>query len=161
MTSVSKSLSECTLLSNVPDQVQMQERGLLPSQQVRLSTQSGRLPLPTQGDGGVCALALRVQVHQGGPRCAGAAVPRAQGAVAAAAGRRAEGPGQRVQLPGVGPPGGGGPRTGGELQRLGSLQGADEGEGSRVRDGRSGGLTPLGDREDDGGLREAGDVEDF
>lgn len=111
----------------------------------------------------VRALALHVHVHQVGPRGgggAGAAVPRAEGAVAAAARRRAERPGQRAQLPGVGShPGRGGPRSGGELQRLGSLQGADEAERERVGEGRRRGFASMGDREDGGGVGEAGDFQ--
>lgn len=105
-------------------------------------------------------LALHVHVHQVGSCGAGAAVPRTEGAVAAAARRRAEGPGERAQLPGVrSHPGRRGPRPGGELQRLGSLKGADEAERKLVGDWWSGSFTPMGDRVDDGWVREAGDVQ--
>lgn len=108
----------------------------------------------------VQTLALHVHVHQVGPRGAGAAVPRTEGAVTAAARRRAECAGERAQLPGVGShPGRGGPRPGGELQRLGPLQWADEAERVRVRDRRSGGFTPMGDWKEGRGVRETRDVQ--
>lgn len=130
------------------------------SLRVLLSTQSCRLQLPTQRDGGVRTLALHVHVHQVGPGGASAAVARTERTVAAAARRRAQGPRERAQLPGVRSyPSRGGPRPGGKLQRLGSLQGADEAESVRVGDGRSGSFTPMGDWEDGGGVREARDVQ--
>lgn len=131
------------------------------SRRVLLSTQSGTLPLSTQRDSLVRTLALHVHVHQArsrGAGAAGAAVPRAEGAVAAAARRRAEGPGEGAQLPGVGSHPGG-PRPGGELQRLGSLKRADEAVRNRVRDRWSRGFTAMGDREDDGGVGQPGDVQ--
>lgn len=110
----------------------------------------------------VQTLALHVHVHQVGPCGAGAAVARTERAVTAAARRRAEGPGERAQLPRVGShPGRGGPWPGGELQCLGSLQRADEAERIHVGDRRSGGFTPMGNWEDGGGLREAGDLQGF
>lgn len=130
------------------------------SLRVLLSTQSGRLQLSTQRDSVVRTLALHVHVHQVGSRSAGAAVPRTERAVAAAARRRAQGPRERAQLPGVGShPGRGGPWPGGELQRLGSLQGADEAERIRFGDRWSGGFTPMRDWEDGGGVGKAGDVQ--
>lgn len=122
-----------------------------------MSTQSGRLPLSTQGDGVVQTLALHVHVHQVGPSRRRTAVSRTQRAVAAAARRRAEGPGERAQLPGVGShPGRGGPWPGRELQRFGPFRGANEAESVGDRDRRSGSFTPMGDWEDGGGVREAG-----
>lgn len=125
-----------------------------------MSTQSGRLPLSTQRDSVVQTLALHVHVHQVGPRRRSAAVPRTQGAVTAAARRRAEGPGERAQLPGVGSHlGWGGPRPGRELQSFGPLQGADEAESVGDGDRRGGSFTPMGDWEDGGGVGEAGDFQ--
>lgn len=130
------------------------------SLRVLLSTQSGSLPLSTQRDRVVRTLTLHVHVHQVGSRRRRAAVSWTQGAVAAAARRRAERPGEGAQLPGVGSdPGWGGPRPGGKLQRFGPLQGADEAENIRVGDRRCRGFTSMRDWVDSGGVREAGDVQ--
>lgn len=124
-----------------------------------MSAQSGGLSLSTQRDRLVRTLTLHVHVHQVGPRRRDAAVRRAQRAFAAAARRRALRPGEGAQLPGVGSdPGRGGPRPGGELQRFGPLQGADEavsvGVGHRGRRG----FASMWDRVDGGGVGEAGNV---
>lgn len=148
---------------NVLEQVWMQntkKKAVL--LRVLLSAQSGSLPLSTQRDSLVLTLPLHVHVHQVGPRGAGAgaAVAWTERAVAAASRRRAQGPGERAQFPGVGSHlGRGGTRPGGELQRLGSLQRADEAEMLLVRDRWSGGFTPMRDREEDGGVGEARDVQ--
>lgn len=125
-----------------------------------MSTQSGRLPLSTQRDSVVQTLALHVHVHQVGPCRRSAAVSRTQGAVTAAARRRAEGPGERAQLPGVGShPGRGGPWPGRELKRFGPLQGANEAESIGDGDRGSRSFAPMGYWEDAGGFREAGDFQ--
>lgn len=110
-----------------------------------LSTQSGRLQLSTQRDRGVQILALHIHVHEVGPHCArAAAVPRTEGAVAAAAWRGAQGPGQRTQLPGSYPDRRG-PWTGGELQSLGPLRGANGAIRIQVGYRRGGSFAAMGD----------------
>lgn len=130
------------------------------SLRVLLSAHSGRLQLSTQRDSVVQTLAFHIHVHQVGPRCTGAAVPRAKRAVTAAARRRAQSPGDGAQLPGVrSHPGWGGPRSWRKLQGLGSLQGADEAERMWVKDRWSGSFATMRNREDGGGVRETRDVQ--
>lgn len=153
-----RSIQTITILKKKKKKGRRSTKSLLHLLRVLLSAQSGGLPLSTQRDRLVRTLTLHVHVHQVGPRRRAAAVRRAQRAVAAAARRRAQCLGEGAQLPGVGSdPGRGRPGPGGELQRFGPLQGADEAVGVRVGHRGCRGFASMWDGVDGGGVWEAGD----